>query len=154
MSIALADAGGASVATAGDAGKGAFAYCSPQYRVLFGTGTSARLGEEAERLGIKRALVLTTSEQHDLGRRLGTCLGDRLAGLFAGARMHTPVEVTNDALRIADRLHRPTVHPERFVAEPLDQAERMGDEQNRLAAPLELGKFVETLMCEPFISDR
>jgi len=82
MSIALADAGGASVATAGDAGKGAFAYCSQQYRVLFGTGTSARLGEEAERLGIKRALVLTTSEQHDLGRRLGTGLSDRLAGLF------------------------------------------------------------------------
>jgi maleylacetate reductase len=102
MSIALADAGGASVATAGDAGKGAFAYCSQQYRVLFGTGTSARLGEEAERLGIKRALVLTTSEQHDLGRRLGTSLGDRLAGLFTGARMHTPVEVTNEALRIVE----------------------------------------------------
>ncbi|WP_084301880.1 maleylacetate reductase [Bradyrhizobium sp. WSM2254] len=102
MSIALAGAGGAPVATAGDAGKGAFAYCSQQYRVLFGTGTSARLGEEAERLGIKRALVLTTSEQHDLGRRLGAGLGDRLAGLFAGARMHTPVEVTNEALRIVE----------------------------------------------------
>ena len=102
MSIALADAGGASVATAGDAGKGAFAYCSQQYRVLFGTGTSARLGEEAERLGIKRALVLTTSEQHDLGRRLGTGLSDRLAGLFTGARMHTPVEVTNEALRVVE----------------------------------------------------
>jgi maleylacetate reductase len=102
MSIALADAGGASVAAAGDAGNGAFAYCSQQYRVLFGTGTSARLGEEAERLGIKRALVLTTSEQHDLGRRLGTGLGDMLAGLFTGARMHTPVEVTNEALRIVE----------------------------------------------------
>ncbi|MCA1365042.1 maleylacetate reductase [Bradyrhizobium sp. IC3069] len=102
MSIALADGGGASVATAGDAGKGAFAYCSQQYRVLFGTGTSARLGEEAARLGIKRAFVLTTSEQHDLGRRLGAGLGDRLAGLFTGARMHTPVEVTNEALRIVE----------------------------------------------------
>ncbi|UGY07249.1 maleylacetate reductase [Bradyrhizobium quebecense] len=101
----MPDAGGASIASvaaAGDAGQGTFAYCSQQYRVVFGTGTSARLGEECERLGIKRALVLTTSEQQDLGRRLGAGLGDRLAGLFAGARMHTPVEVTNEALRMVE----------------------------------------------------
>lgn len=105
MSVAMPDAGGASIASvaaAGDAGQGTFAYCSQQYRVVFGTGTSARLGEESERLGIKRALVLTTSEQRDLGRRLGAGLGDRLAGLFAGARMHTPVEVTNEALRMVE----------------------------------------------------
>ncbi|WP_024579322.1 MULTISPECIES: maleylacetate reductase [Bradyrhizobium] len=102
MSIAAFDAVRPPIAAAGDAGSGTFAYCSQQYRVLFGAGTSARLGEEAERLGIKRALVLTTPEQQDLGHRLGAGLGDRLAGLFAGARMHTPVEVTNEALRIVE----------------------------------------------------
>ena len=102
MSIAAFDAVRPPVAAAGDAGSGTFAYCSQQYRVLFGAGTSARLGEEAERLGIKRALVLTSPEQQDLGHRLGAGLGDRLAGLFAGARMHTPVEVTNEALRIVE----------------------------------------------------
>ncbi|WP_375779783.1 maleylacetate reductase [Bradyrhizobium sp. ma5] len=102
MSIAVPDAVRPPVVAAGDAGSGTFAYCSQQYRVVFGAGTSARLGEESERLGIKRALVLTTSEQQDLGRRLGAGLGDRLAGLFSGARMHTPVEVTNEALRIVE----------------------------------------------------
>jgi alcohol dehydrogenase class IV len=89
-------------AGAGDAGRGTFAYCSQQYRVVFGAGTAAQLGEETERLGIKRALVLTTPEQQDLGRQLGGRLGDKLAGLFAGARMHTPVEVTNEALGIVE----------------------------------------------------
>lgn len=102
MSIAASDAVRPPIAAAGDAGRGTFAYCSQQYRVLFGAGTSARLGEEAERLGIKRALVLTTPEQQDLGHRLGAGLGNRLAGLFAGARMHTPVEITNEALRIVE----------------------------------------------------
>ncbi|MFN5719619.1 MAG: iron-containing alcohol dehydrogenase, partial [Bradyrhizobium sp.] len=102
MSIAAPDAARPPIAAAGNAGSGTFAYCSQQYRVLFGAGTAARLGEEAERLGIKRALVLTTPEQQDLGHRLGAGLGDRLAGLFAGARMHTPVEVTNEALRIVE----------------------------------------------------
>jgi maleylacetate reductase len=105
MSIAMSDAGqafDAAPAAADETGKGTFAYCSPQYRVVFGTGTSARLGEEAERLGIKRALVLTTPEQQDLGHQLGARLGERLAGLYAGARMHTPVEITNEALGIVE----------------------------------------------------
>lgn len=102
MSIAASDAVRPPIIGAGDTGQGAFAYCSQQYRVVFGAGTSARLGEETERLGIKRALVLTTPEQQDLGRRLGAGLGDRLAGTFAGARMHTPVEITNEALRIVE----------------------------------------------------
>jgi maleylacetate reductase len=78
----------------------AFAYNSLQYRVVFGAGTAARLGEEVERLGIRRALVLTTSEQRDQGARLGAQLGSRLAGVFSDARMHTPVEVTEAAIAV------------------------------------------------------
>jgi maleylacetate reductase len=102
MSIAAPDAVRPAIVAAGDAGRDTFAYCSQQYRVVFGAGTSVRLGEETERLGIKRALVLTTPEQQDLGQRLGAGLGERLAGVFAGARMHTPVEVTNEALGIVE----------------------------------------------------
>lgn len=105
MSIAHIDA---APARAPDlrAGAGAvpdtFAYCSQQYRVVFGAGTSARLGEEVERLGIRRALVLTTREQQHQGERLGAYLGNRLAGLFSGVRMHAPVEVTEAALAIVE----------------------------------------------------
>ncbi|MEH2484163.1 maleylacetate reductase [Bradyrhizobium sp. AZCC 2230] len=102
MSTAASDAIRPPIVAAGDAGRDTFAYCSQQYRVVFGAGTSARLGEESERLGVKRALVLTTPEQQDLGHQLGAGLGDRLAGLFAGARMHTPVEIPNQALNIVE----------------------------------------------------
>lgn len=102
MQVAAPNLAAAPDPGAGNAGQGTFAYISQRYRVVFGAGTAARLGEEIERLGIKRALVLTTREQQDLGRELGARLGDRLAGLYAGARMHTPVEVTNEALGIVE----------------------------------------------------
>ena len=104
MSISHADAKSAShiqktdPAAAQSAAPRGFAYNSQQYRVVFGAGTSARLTEEVERLGIRRVLVLTTSEQRDQGTRLGAQLGSRLAGVFSDARMHTPVEVTETAM--------------------------------------------------------
>ena len=45
------------------------------------------------------------------------------------------------------------VEPQRFVAETLDHAERVRDEQDRLAAPLELGELVEALVREAFVAD-
>jgi maleylacetate reductase len=68
-------------------------------RVIFGDGTLARTGEEVERLGRGRALVLTTAGHATAGRRLAAELGARAAGVFAGAVMHTPVDVTEAALR-------------------------------------------------------
>lgn len=106
MRISSADANSAShvqvtdPAAAQGAGPRGFAYNSQQYRVVFGSGTAARLNEEVERLGIRRVLVLTTSEQRDQGARLGAQLGSRLAGVFADARMHTPVEITEAAMAV------------------------------------------------------
>jgi maleylacetate reductase len=68
-------------------------------RVIFGDGTLARTGEEIERLGRGRALVLTTAGHAAAGRRLAAQLGARAAAVFAGAAMHTPVDVTEAALR-------------------------------------------------------
>jgi alcohol dehydrogenase class IV len=69
-------------------------------RVVFGTGTLATVRAEVERLGICRALVLTTPAQAAHGRDVIDLLGDRAAGLFDGAMMHTPVEVTRAALAV------------------------------------------------------
>jgi alcohol dehydrogenase class IV len=69
-------------------------------RVVFGTGTLATVRAEVERLGICRALVLTTPTQTARGREVIDLLGDRAAGLFDGAMMHTPVEVTLAALAV------------------------------------------------------
>ncbi|MBN9434951.1 MAG: maleylacetate reductase [Bosea sp.] len=67
-------------------------------RVVFGSGTMARAGEEVRRLGHERALVLATPHQKADAERLAASLGDLSAGVFAGAVMHTPVEVTAEAV--------------------------------------------------------
>ncbi|MCK1546586.1 maleylacetate reductase [Bradyrhizobium sp. 147] len=77
---------------------GSFTFESLPCRVVFGSGTLASVKAEVERLGGKRALVLTTPQQEAQGKSLGAALGPVYAGLFSGATMHTPVEVTERAL--------------------------------------------------------
>jgi alcohol dehydrogenase class IV len=73
-------------------------------RVIFGHGTSARLPEEVERLGLQRALVLATPSRKPDAERLSTALGARSAGVLATAVMHTPVNVTEAALAVVEKL--------------------------------------------------
>ena len=67
-------------------------------RVIFGHGTLAQVPDEVARLGHSRALVLSTPQQEAQAQALANALGDRAAGVFAGATMHTPVEVTETAI--------------------------------------------------------
>jgi maleylacetate reductase len=75
-----------------------FVYEPLPARVIFGSGTLSRLGDELERLGLRRVLVLATPAQQGEAERLAASLGERTAGVFAGAVMHTPVEVTERAM--------------------------------------------------------
>jgi maleylacetate reductase len=50
------------------------------------------------RLGAVSALVLATPRQHDLVADIREMIGERFAGVFTGAVMHTPVEVTERAM--------------------------------------------------------
>ncbi|MGL4287843.1 MAG: maleylacetate reductase [Phreatobacter sp.] len=77
---------------------GSFVYGALPARVVFGSGTLATLPEEVARLGARRVLVLTTPHQASEGERLARLLGPLSAGVYCGAVMHTPVEVTRDAL--------------------------------------------------------
>ena len=77
---------------------GSFTFENLPCRVVFGSGTLAAAKAEIERLGGKRALVLTTPQQEAQGKALGAALGPLYAGIFAGATMHTPVEVTERAI--------------------------------------------------------
>lgn len=76
-----------------------FTYQSAAQRVVFAPDAQATVGDELSALGRKRALVLTTPQQEAAGSALCTALGPHAAGLFAGATMHTPVAVTETALR-------------------------------------------------------
>jgi len=75
-----------------------FTYVAYPSRVVFGPGKLAELGAELERLGVRRALLLSTPEQIALAEQVRQQLGDTAAGIFARATMHTPVAVTKDAL--------------------------------------------------------
>ncbi|CDX15723.1 Maleylacetate reductase [Mesorhizobium plurifarium] len=81
-----------------------FVYNGQPARVVFGSGTIARLPEEIDRLGLKRVLVLATPPQEADARRLAGSLGGTAAGVYAGATMHTPVPVTEDALKVVAEL--------------------------------------------------
>jgi maleylacetate reductase len=75
-----------------------FVFPGLRSRVIFGHGTIAGTGGEVERLGRKRALVLSTASRVEDAEALSARLGAHSAGVFAEAAMHTPVEVTERAL--------------------------------------------------------
>ncbi|NLS02969.1 maleylacetate reductase [Rhizobium sp. P32RR-XVIII] len=81
-----------------------FIYNANPGRVIFGSGTVSRLGEEADRLGAKSVLVLSTPEQAKQAEDIAQHLGSRVAGIYSKAQMHTPVDVTSDAMRTVERL--------------------------------------------------
>ncbi len=81
-----------------------FVYVGHPARVIFGFGTTSRLPEELARLGAKRALVLSTPAQKAEAETLLALLGSAGAGIFAGAVMHTPVDVSESATRHAQAL--------------------------------------------------
>jgi maleylacetate reductase len=78
----------------------AFAFEGLPVRVVFGHGTLSKAPQEVERLGTTRALVLTTPQQEAEGQKLGTALGSLFAGVYSGAKMHTPTDVTEQALKV------------------------------------------------------
>jgi maleylacetate reductase len=78
-----------------------FVYSASPVRVVFGAGTLARLAEELDRLGAKRALLLSTPGRAADARRLARSLGARVAGTYDKAAMHVPLALAEDARRAA-----------------------------------------------------
>jgi len=81
-----------------------FTYVSLASRVVFGAGSVAQLAAEVDRLGARRALVLSTPGRAADVKRIAATLGARYAGLYDKAVMHTPLEVAQDARRVAQEL--------------------------------------------------
>lgn len=81
-----------------------FVYNGLPGRVVFGAGALAQLPEELERLGAKRALLLSTPGRAEDARRLAASLGARAAGVYDKAVMHVPLPVAEDARRVAREL--------------------------------------------------
>jgi maleylacetate reductase len=81
-----------------------FVYTGLPSRIVFGSGTLAKLPEEIDRLGLRRLMVLATPQQKASAERTAASLGDRAAGVFAEATMHTPLDVTERALFVATEM--------------------------------------------------
>lgn len=82
-----------------------FTYQPLPVRVVFGPGRRQQLAAEAQRLGLKRVLVLSTPGQANTAEHLAALLGGLAAGTFSGATMHTPTAVTEQALRVVHDLN-------------------------------------------------
>jgi len=78
-----------------------FTYAGAPSRIVFGAGAVSGLAAEVDRLGAKRALVLSTPGRSASVRVSVAGLGERFAGIYDKALMHVPVEVALDARRIA-----------------------------------------------------
>ncbi|HLZ67106.1 MAG TPA: maleylacetate reductase [Aliidongia sp.] len=80
-----------------------FTYQALPTRVIFGSLAPELLQDELSRLSVQHALVLSTAPQAEQAGKVLAMLGDRGAGVFAGAVMHTPVEVTDAAIAVLRR---------------------------------------------------
>ena len=77
-------------------------YQSLPSQVIFGKGALARAGEVMAGFGCRRVLVLATRSQEAVAGTLCQSLGEAGAGVFSRAAMHTPVEVTAQAMEIVE----------------------------------------------------
>jgi maleylacetate reductase len=82
----------------------AFTYSALPTRVVFGIGALDQLVAEIERLGMTRALVLSTPEQRASAEDIASRLGKRAAGIYDQAVMHVPIESAEKARKVATEL--------------------------------------------------
>ncbi|MCI2810608.1 maleylacetate reductase [Eoetvoesiella caeni] len=81
-----------------------FIYEALPTRVIFGQGKLQSLPHEVERLGARRVLVLSTPQQEPWAQNVSELLGSVSAGIYSNATMHTPVEISEQAVAQVQRL--------------------------------------------------
>ncbi|PBK65917.1 iron-containing alcohol dehydrogenase [Armillaria solidipes] len=81
-----------------------FVYNALPSRVVFGNGTLSQVVQEITNLGCSKALILTTPRQVAQGERLKELVGDKTVGIYTNATMHTPTNVTDDAVAVVQKL--------------------------------------------------
>lgn len=75
-----------------------FEFSGISTRVVFGAGTLSKLPEELARLGAQSPFIVSTAQQIDAAHDLEARIGATVSGIYAGAVMHTPTDVTARAL--------------------------------------------------------
>ncbi len=80
-----------------------FVYQALPSRVVFGAGSLEQLPAEVGRLGLAKALVLSTPQQRSVAETVAAKLGSRAAGIYDRAVMHVPIETAEAARAEAKR---------------------------------------------------
>lgn len=75
-----------------------FLYQGSPATIIFGRGSSTKVSEWVERTGRSRAVVLSTPQQEQDARALADRLGAVCVGVYPGAVMHTPTDITDKAV--------------------------------------------------------
>jgi maleylacetate reductase len=70
-------------------------------RVIFGWGARRAVDEELARLGVERAMIITTPSRADVAGEFARLLLGRVGIVYPGAQPNAPVEVTEAALTAA-----------------------------------------------------
>jgi alcohol dehydrogenase class IV len=70
-------------------------------RVIFGWGARRAAGEELARLGVERAMIITTPSRADVAAEFARLLLGRAGIVYPGAQPNAPIEVTEAALTAA-----------------------------------------------------
>lgn len=80
-----------------------FVHETRELRVVSGAGCAERVGEEVERLGVGRVLVVTTPRGRAAAEGVIAALDDRVVDVFEGARVHVPLSASTGAVAAARR---------------------------------------------------
>ena len=75
-----------------------FIYDANPSRVIFAAGARSKTGEELDRLGASRIMVIATPTQAGLAAEFARLIGERAGIVYPGAQSHTPTNVTEAAL--------------------------------------------------------
>ncbi|MBD3664169.1 maleylacetate reductase [Sulfitobacter sp. TSTF-M16] len=78
---------------------------SNDQKVLFGAGIRRQVLNEVKSLGCSRALILSTPHQSSSALDIASLLNGASAGVFSRATMHTPVSVTDEAVKHANEVN-------------------------------------------------
>ena len=88
-----------------------FTFDASSSRVVFEPGGITKVAEELDRLGVKRASLVSTPGRASLIATVSTSLGSRVAGVFSEAVVHVPEATALAARGLATETHADALVP-------------------------------------------
>lgn len=80
-----------------------FVYNGIPTKVIFGQGKLETLPDIIKSMQLERCIILTTPNQRHLGQKVADLLGPKAVALFDQATMHTPLHITEKAIKVASK---------------------------------------------------